>query len=157
MEENPGGVSETIRWIAGKPSFSVLTYEAYLVDGVRYFTKERDGVRVVQNSGVSLVAKTVQVSSAKDLNPVESDLTFYGVILEIWELDYHAFKAPLFLCNWADNDKGIKVDDLGFTLVDLSRQGHKRDKYMSMDQVKQVYYIEDPVDAKWSVVLTSTT
>ncbi|XP_074336630.1 uncharacterized protein LOC141673790 [Apium graveolens] len=157
MEENPGGVSETIRWIAGKPSFSVLTYEAYLVDGVRYFTKERDGVRVVQNSGVSLVAKTVQVSSAKDLNPVESDLTFYGVILEIWELDYYAFKAPLFLCNWADNDKGIKVDDLGFTLVDLSRQGHKRDKYVSMDQVKQVYYIEDPVDAKWSVVLTSTT
>ncbi|XP_074338682.1 uncharacterized protein LOC141676833 [Apium graveolens] len=157
MEENLGGVSETMRWIAGKPSFSVLTYEAYLVDGVRYFTKERDGVRVVQNSGVSLVAKTVQVSSAKDLNPVESDLTFYGVILEIWELDYHAFKAQLFLCNWADNDKGIKVDDLGFTLVDLSRQGHKRDKYVSMDQVKQVYYIEDPVDAKWSVVLTSTT
>ncbi|XP_074342517.1 uncharacterized protein LOC141680102 [Apium graveolens] len=34
MEENPGGVSETIRWIAEKPSFSVLTYEAYLVDGV---------------------------------------------------------------------------------------------------------------------------
>ncbi|XP_074374163.1 uncharacterized protein LOC141714548 [Apium graveolens] len=98
MEENPGGVSETIRWIARKPSFSVLTYETYLVYGVRYFTKERD-----------------------------------------------------------DNDKGIKVDDLGFTLVDLSRQGHKRDKYVSMDQVKQVYYIEDPVDAKWSVVLTSTT
>ncbi|XP_074336693.1 uncharacterized protein LOC141673863 [Apium graveolens] len=157
MEENPGGVSETIRWIAGKPSFSVLTYEAYLVDGVRYFTKERDSVRVIQNSGVSLVAKTVQGSSAKDLNPVESDLIFYGVILEIWDLDYHAFKAPLFLCNWEDNDKGIKVDDLGFTLVDLSRQGHKRDKYVSMDQVKQVYYIEDPMDAKWSVVLTSTT
>ncbi|XP_074374393.1 uncharacterized protein LOC141714794 [Apium graveolens] len=34
MVEIPGGVSETIRWIAGKPSFSVLTYEAYLVDGV---------------------------------------------------------------------------------------------------------------------------
>ena len=84
---------------------------------------------------MSLVAKTVQVSSAKDLNPVESDLTFYGVILDIWELDYHAFKAPLFLCNWADNDMGIKVDD----------------------QVKQVYYIGDMVDAKWSVVLTSTT
>ena len=28
---------------------------------------------------------------------------------------------------------------------------------MPIDQVKQVYYIEYPVDAKWSVVLTSTT
>lgn len=157
MMENDEGVSETIRWLAGKPSFSVFTYESYLINEVRYFTKERDNVRVVQNSGVSLVANTVQVSSAKDLNPVESDMTFYGVILEIWELDYRAFKAPLFLCKWADNDKGIKVDDLGFTLVDLSRQGHKKDKYVSMDQVKQVFYVEDPVDAKWSVVLTSAT
>ncbi|XP_074336395.1 uncharacterized protein LOC141673544 [Apium graveolens] len=157
MIENPGGVSDTIRWIAGKPSFFVMTYEGYPVDGVRYFTKERDDVRVVQNSGVSLVANTVQVSSAKDLNPIESEMTFYGFILEIRELDYHAFKAPLFLCNWADNDKGIKVDDLGFILVDLSRQGHKKDKYVSIDQVKQVYYIEDPVDPKWSVVLASTT
>ena len=152
-----GEVSETIRWLAGKPSFSVLTYEGYAVNGVRYFTKERDDARVVQNSGVSLVAKTVQVSSAKDLNPVESDMTFYGIILEIWELDYNAFKAPLFLCKWAANEKGIKVDDLGFTLVDFNRPGHKKDKFVSVDQVKQVFYVEDLVDAAWSVVLTSTT
>lgn len=152
-----GEVSETIRWLARKPSFSVLTYEGYAVNGVRYFTKERDDARVVQNSGVSLVAKTVQVSSAKDLNPVESDMTFYGIILEIWELDYNAFKAPLFLCKWAANEKGIKVDDLGFTLVDFNRPGHKKDKFVSVDQVKQVFYVEDPVDAAWSVVLTSTT
>lgn len=147
IKDNAKGVSETIRWLAGKPSFSVLTYEGFLVDGVRYFTKDRDDARVVQNSGVLLVAKTVQASSAKDLNPVESDMTFYGIIQEIWELDYHAFKAPLYLCKWAANDRGIKVDDLGFTLVDFSRPGHKKDKYVSVDQVKQVFYVEDPVDA----------
>ena len=116
--ENGERVSETIRWLAGKPSFTVLTFEGYLVDGIRYFTRDRDDTRVVQNSGVSLVARTVQVSSAKDLNPVESDMTFYGIIEEIWELDYRAFKAPLFLCRWADNERGVKVDELGFTLVD---------------------------------------
>ena len=157
LRENNKGVSDTIRWLAAKPSFSVLTYQGYLVNGVRYFTKERDDIRVVQNSGVSVIAKAVQVSSAKDLNPVESNLTFYGIIQEIWELDYHAFKAPLFLCKWASNDKGIRVDDLGFTLVDFSRQGHKKDKYVSVDQVKQVFYLEDPVDATWSIVLSSTT
>nr|XP_017233077.1 PREDICTED: uncharacterized protein LOC108207129 [Daucus carota subsp. sativus] len=155
--ENGEIVSQAIRWLACKPSFTVLSFEGYLVDGVRYFTKDRDNARVVQNSGVSLVAKTVQVSSAKDLNPVESDMTFYGRIEEIWELDYHAFKAPLFLCRWADSDKGVKIDDLGFTLVDLSRQGHKNDKYVSVDQVKQIFYVEDPVDSTWSVVLTSTS
>ncbi|XP_074341917.1 uncharacterized protein LOC141679313 [Apium graveolens] len=157
LRENNKGSSDTIRWLAAKPSFSVLTYQGYLMNGVRYFTKERDDIRVVQNSGVSVIAKVVQVSSAKDLNPVESDLIFYGIIQEIWELDYHAFKAPLFLCKWASNDKGIRVDDLGFTLVDFSRQGHKKDKYVSVDQVKQVFYLEDPVDATWSIVLSSTT
>ena len=156
MVENPENISETIRWLAGKPSFSVLRYDGYLIDGVRYFTKDRDDARVVQNSGVSLVASTVQVSSAKDMNPVECDMTFYGIIEEIWELDYYAFKAPLFLCKWADSERGIKVDDLGFTLVDFSRLGHKNDKYVSVDHVKQVFYIEDPVDARWSVALNST-
>ncbi|XP_074377850.1 uncharacterized protein LOC141719377 [Apium graveolens] len=127
LKENRVAVSEMIRWLAAKPSYSVLTYEGYLVDGVR------------------------------DLNSIESDMMFYGIILEIWELDYHAFKDPLFLCKWASNDKGIKVDDLGFTLVDFSRQGHKKDKYVSVDQVKQVFYVEDPVDATWSIVLKSTT
>ncbi|XP_074352544.1 uncharacterized protein LOC141691678 [Apium graveolens] len=129
LRENNKGVSDTIRWLAAKPSFSVPTYQGYLVNGVRYFTKERDDIRVIQNSGVSVIAKAVQVSSAKDLNPVESDLTFYG----------------------------IRVDDLGFTLVDFSQQGHKKDKYVSVDQVKQVFYLEDPVDATWSIVLSSTT
>ncbi|XP_074342124.1 uncharacterized protein LOC141679551 [Apium graveolens] len=130
LRENNKGVSDTIRWLAAKPSFSVLTYQGYLVNGVRYFTKEQDDIRVVQNSGVSVIAKAVQVSSGKDLNPVESDLTFYGIIQEIWELDYHAFKAPLFLCKWESNDKGIRVDDLGFTLVDFSRQDDLEDTIM---------------------------
>lgn len=40
--------------------------------------------------------------------------------------------------------------------MDFRRQGHKNDKYVSVGQVKQVFYIEDPVDATWAVVLTST-
>ena len=43
LRENSEAVSETIRWLAGKPSFSVLTYEGYIADGVRYHNS-----RVVQ-------------------------------------------------------------------------------------------------------------
>ena len=83
-------------------------------------------------------------------------MTYYGIIEEIWELDYHAFTASLFLCKWAANDRGIKVDELGFTLVDFTRRGHKKDKFISVDQVSQVFYIQDPIDTSWSVVLKST-
>ncbi|XP_074351755.1 uncharacterized protein LOC141690896 [Apium graveolens] len=157
MRENSEAVSETIRWLAGKPSFSVMMYKGYIIDGVRYHMKKRDNARVVQNSGVSLVARTVQVSSAKDVNLVECELRLYGIVQEIWELDYHAFKAPLFLCTWAATDRGVKSDDLGFTLVNFNRPGHKQDKFASVDQVSQVFYVEDPCDANWSVVLSSTT
>jgi len=40
MMRNAQGVSETTRWLAGKPSFSVLSYEGYVVNGVKYFTKQ---------------------------------------------------------------------------------------------------------------------
>lgn len=155
IRERPNEISQTLRWLAGKPSFTVLTYEAYRYNGVKHFTKHRDNARAVQNSGVTLVAKTMQVSSAKDKNPLFTNMTFYGVIEQIWELDYYDFKAPVFLCQWAENEKGIKIDEFGFTLVNLNRQGHKQDRFASAAQVKQVFYVEDPVDANWSVVLTT--
>ncbi|KAK1378999.1 hypothetical protein POM88_025743 [Heracleum sosnowskyi] len=81
----------------------------------------------IRNNGVSLVSRKVQVSSAKYLNPIET------------------------------NDRGIKYDDLGFRLVNFSRQGHKKNKYVSVHQVKQIFYVEDPSDANWCIVLKSTT
>jgi hypothetical protein len=31
----------------------------------------------------------------------------YSQIQEIWELDFHGFKIPLFHCNWVDTIKGV--------------------------------------------------
>ena len=79
ISERPNEVSETLRWLARGPSFTIYKYEAYRYSGVTYFTKQRDNARAVQNSGVTLVAKTMQVSSAKDKNPVFTDMTFYVI------------------------------------------------------------------------------
>ncbi|KAA0064274.1 transposase [Cucumis melo var. makuwa] len=49
---------------------------------------------------------------------------------------------------------GIKTDDLGFVLVDLSRVGHKNDSFIFATQAKQVFFVEDPSDSRWSIVLT---
>ncbi|XP_073153088.1 uncharacterized protein [Henckelia pumila] len=150
-------ISERLKWIACGPSNQVLKYSSYLIDGVTYHTKECDDRRVVQNSGVSLIAKTMQVVSAKDKHPVVSDMIFFGVIQEIWVLDYHKYQVPMFKCNWVDNNNGIKVDDLGFMLVNLKRVGFKSDSFILASQAKQVFYIEDPQDPTWHVVLTTPT
>ena len=39
--------------------------------------------RYTQSSGVSIVATIMQISSAKDKNPVFCELCFYGIIIEI--------------------------------------------------------------------------
>ncbi|XP_073279526.1 uncharacterized protein [Primulina huaijiensis] len=150
-------ISEILMWLAHGPCNKVLKYSSYLIDGVTYATKERDDIRVTKKSGVSLVAKIMQVASEKDKNPIVSDMVFYGVIEEIWELDYHNFQIPMFKCNWVENNNDIKVDDLCFTLVNLRRIGFKSESFILGSQAKQVFYIEDPEDPEWSIVLATPT
>ncbi|KAL0559400.1 hypothetical protein IC582_004009 [Cucumis melo] len=147
-------VSDNLRWIAHGPHPVVTTYNSYAINGCHYHTKSHDKNKTVQNSGVSLVAKTMQVCSSKDKNPIIGEMSFYGVIEEIWELNYNSFKVAIFKCDWVENSGGIKTDELGFVLVDLSRVGHKNDSFIFATQAKQVFFVEDPSDSRWSIVLT---
>ncbi|KAL6199643.1 hypothetical protein ACLB2K_029426 [Fragaria x ananassa] len=153
LQNSGNTVSETIRWMAAGPNNVVATFSGYKVNGVEFYTKQRDDMRTVQNSGVSLVADVMLVSSAKDKNPRHDDMDFYGVIQHIWEVDYYKFRVPLFKCDWVENVRGIKVDELGFTLVNLNRKGHLNDPFVLASHVKQIFYIEDPLDPQWSVVV----
>ncbi|KAL6202337.1 hypothetical protein ACLB2K_026045 [Fragaria x ananassa] len=106
-----------------------------------------------RNSGVYLEADTMVVASARDKNPKVCKLSFYVVVDEIWEMDYTRFMFPLFKCDWAESSKGVKVDDLGFTLVNLNRKGHQKDKFAIATSVHQIFYVQDPIDPMWSVAL----
>ena len=129
-------------------------YNGYIINGCRYHTKDRDESRTTQNSGVSVVASTMQISSAKDKNPIFDELCFYGVIYEIWDLDYTLFRIPIFKCKWVDNNNDIKVDELGFTLIDLTKVTYKSDSFILAYQAKQVFYIQDQLEPRWSIVLS---
>ncbi|XP_042409968.1 uncharacterized protein LOC121999341 [Zingiber officinale] len=149
-----GGTTSSLTWLAHGPRAQIIKYNSYVINGNLYQTKARDDDRVCQNSGVSLVANTMLVCSAKDKNPLLADVSFYGVIEEIWELDYHQFHVPLFKCAWVANDKGIiNNDECGFTLVNLNKRGHKNDEFVLASQVNQVFYIDDPLTKGWSIVL----
>ena len=95
----------------------------------------------------------MQVASARDQNPIVGDLSFYGVIEEIWLLDYTTFKVPIFKCNQVNSNGGVKVDELGFILVDLERKGHKDDPFILASQEKQVFYVPDPENSRMSCVI----
>ncbi|BBN67281.1 hypothetical protein Prudu_34S000100, partial [Prunus dulcis] len=127
LEEDNHGVSENLRWLAAGPNMAVPLYRSYLIKGIKFNIKAQDDVRTTQNSGVYLLAQTMQVASAKDKNPILSNMGFYGVIQEIWDLDYQKFTIPVFRCDWIDSS-GLVVDELGFTLVDLSKIGHRNDQ-----------------------------
>ena len=40
---------------------------------------------------------------------------------------------------------------------DLNRIGHKSDRFILASQAKQVFYVNDPSDSQWSVVLQTQT
>ena len=132
----------------------MFKYNGYTINGCRYHTKERDDLRTTQNSGVSVVASTMQIASAKDKNPIFGELCFYRIIIEIWDLDYTKFRIPVFKCDWVDNNNGIKVDELGLTLVDLTKVAYKSDSFILASQAKQVFYVQDQLEPRWSIVLS---
>ncbi|KAE8725780.1 hypothetical protein F3Y22_tig00008145pilonHSYRG00058 [Hibiscus syriacus] len=101
--------------------------------------------------GVSLVAHDIQIASAKDSNSLYGDVTYYGRIQEIWDLDYRIFTVPVFMCDWVDS-RGIKKDDFGFTVVNFARLDHQTERFILASQAKQVFYVQDQQDANLSVV-----
>ena len=60
----------------------------------------------MQNNGVNVSATTLQVSSSKDKNPFTGIMEYYGVLVEIWELQYLMAKKVVFKCD------GLIVDRL---------------------------------------------
>ena len=46
---------------------------------------------------------------------------------------------------------------MGFTLVDLEKFGYKDEPFIMAAQVRQVFYVQDSSDPRWSVVLQGKT
>ncbi|GJY50505.1 ulp1 protease family, C-terminal catalytic domain-containing protein [Tanacetum coccineum] len=81
--------------------------------------------------------------------------SYYGVVDEIWELDYNSVVIPLLKCKWVYNKKGVKVHSDGFTCVNLSINSYSSDPFILAKQATQVFYVEDPKDKRSHIVLQS--
>ena len=57
--------------------------------------------------------------------------TYYGCVLEIWELDYGVnFQIPVFRCQWVEGQRGVSLDNYRLRIVDLSKVGYKDDPWV---------------------------
>ncbi|KAJ9557190.1 hypothetical protein OSB04_011804 [Centaurea solstitialis] len=103
----------------------VSTYQGCEINGYTFYTKKQDDKSTMQNSRVTLIATTTEFSKSNNEARLKiAKDSYYGIIHEIWELDYTLFKVPLFKCKWVENRRGVKVDNDGFTIVEWSKEGY---------------------------------
>ena len=137
------------------PQNAVSTYQSYDINGYTFYTQNQDRKSTLQNSGVTLIAMSTEYSSAnhEGRSRIAKD-SYYGVIQEIWELNYDSSViVRVFKCKWVDNRRGVKVDEDGFTLVNLSTNGYVSEPFILAKQANQVFFVEDPMDTRWHIVL----
>ncbi|KAL6580203.1 hypothetical protein OROMI_008227 [Orobanche minor] len=138
-------ISEMVKWLSRGPDTHVFSYKCYLINGYTFYTRDHDENSTMQNSGLSVLGN-------EDEN---LGTTYFGQIVKIWEVDYVKFQVPVFDCSWVDIPGGVQVENNGFIRVDLNKVGFKDDSFVMATQAKQVFYVSDPVDKKWSIVILS--
>ena len=151
---------EVIKVLAMGPWDLASRFSGYIIDGVRYHTKIRELRLKTQNNGIMLKATTSSYSSAKDINPREGDVAYYGKLIDIVEYYYsHYHRYVLFKCEWIDNNSGlIAQDEFGFTLVNFKHLLYKNEHasnepFILASQAQQIFYVQDPVEEDWNIVI----
>ncbi|CAL1394710.1 unnamed protein product [Linum trigynum] len=97
-------------------------------------------------------------ASARDRNPIYSEVSYYGVLREILELDHWVGKkVVLFKCDWVSSGRGLKQDDLGFILVNFAQRLRNKEPFVMASQAQQVFYVQDPIDQDWQVVIKTVS
>ncbi|XP_019256426.1 PREDICTED: uncharacterized protein LOC109234832 [Nicotiana attenuata] len=153
-------ILKDVKVLAQGLSYIAKRFTAFDVNnGYRFRTKQSEEFKVTQNSSVMVVSKTESYASTSDNAPKSANITYYGRLNDIVELNYYEeFKVVLFKCDWVvvTKGRGVKEDDLGFTLVNFShltdsgvRERHE--PFIFAEQAQQVIFVQDPQDHFWFV------
>ena len=61
----------------------------------------------------------------------------------------------LFECDWVSKGKRLKQDEDGFMLANFLNVKRHNEPYILVVQASQVFYVEDPLENGWHVVITT--
>ncbi|XP_020969095.1 uncharacterized protein LOC110267642 [Arachis ipaensis] len=133
-------VSKELKWLSRGPNVAARRFSAYVINGYKFMTEDCE--RKIQNTRVMVISSTLKFRNEKDEDPEVENVTYYGVLKVILELDYHGHsKYVIFKCDWFQSKK----DNFGLTLVNFRNPIYENDPFVFATQVRQVYYIEDPL------------
>ncbi|GJS30695.1 hypothetical protein Tco_0491315 [Tanacetum coccineum] len=96
-------ITEELRALASGSAEVVKNYKGFIINGFRFQIKELESKTKTQNTGVIIEAMTNSFPSSRYNNPIMGDVTYYGVINDIIELEYSADKKVVLLCDWISN------------------------------------------------------
>jgi hypothetical protein len=140
-------------------------YSSFNINGFNFHTRSYDEGRVVQNSGVAVVAESTSFERGDNDNTIIGKKVYYGILKEILELNYHQKgNLVLFMCDWVDNrvqDKWVQTDQFGITSVNFKHLFNTGEKisdepFILASQALQVYYVPDQVgDTNWAAAVQS--
>ena len=111
----------------------------------------------MQNNRVSCRAESQHFATVHDENPCLASMPYFGVIKEIQKLNYVKFTVCVFKCKWVDNNISVQTDDFGYTLVYMKKLAYQNEPFIMEEIAKQVFYVQDPCDERWSWVLHGKT
>ncbi|KAL5568137.1 hypothetical protein UlMin_024712 [Ulmus minor] len=120
-------------------------WHSCIVNGVRFRCKERDDKFKTQCSGVCAGG-----------DHESANFTYYGVLLEILELDFiYQRKVFMFRCKWYNTDPKCKrmMVEHNLTSLDVTSNWYAEDPFILATQAQQVFYLSDRSRGKnWMVV-----
>jgi len=88
--------SETLRKLADGPKRNVITWHGYDINKFSFYPKSQDNKSTLQNIGVSLSAESQHFATVRGDNPRIASMPYFGVIEEIWVLNYEKFTIFVF-------------------------------------------------------------
>ncbi|KAK6784226.1 hypothetical protein RDI58_017680 [Solanum bulbocastanum] len=98
---------------------------------------------VLFNTSDEQVEDFINFASARDQNPIDGEVIYYGAIQDIIEVDYYNFfSVVLFKCDWFHNE----IDAYGLTRVYFNKSRSTNDPFVLASQVHQVFYVADPIE-----------
>lgn len=131
--------------LAAGPDRRVYSYTACIVNGVRFVTINRDVGLKTQNSGIS----------AKSVHRGE-EITFYGVLLDIYEFHYiKGCRSIMFKCKWFQTEpKNRRMQQYyNITSINISSHWYQEDPFILASQAEKVFYLDDLKNgSNWKVV-----
>ncbi|KAG8363694.1 hypothetical protein BUALT_Bualt19G0049100 [Buddleja alternifolia] len=150
---------EDIITLSRGPSDWGKRHNACVVHGFRFRVKSLNARKKTQNSGVICSASTSCYASSKDKRPQTGVVHYYGVLTDIIQIHYSSnLRDNLFKCDWINNEKGLKIDQFKFTLVNFNHvmytgREYSDEPYILSTQAEQVWYVDDPLESNWKVFM----